>query len=88
MNFTRAGSPARSFLKGETMYVRSEQASGSCDTCDKGKATIGYVAKGATGRNCEVLWICEDCVAEGAEIKDAQAARDIINARPGEWADF
>lgn len=76
------------------MIIRSEQAFGKgCDGCGQDvDMEFAAVAKGATGRHCEVLWLCESCAttwAGGEEhILGASAAREQINARPNEWADF
>jgi len=71
------------------MIIHSEQASGKCDSCGKGNATLGCVAQGATGRWCEVMWICEDCGPEDpAAIKTAKEARAEIEASGNGWPEF
>lgn len=67
-----------------SFHVISEQSQpdSKCDMrCTSGKAaTIGVVCQGQTGRWCEVLWICEDCVTKGEEAVPAQVAREWIAA--------
>lgn len=48
------------------MIVESVQATGNCDNCDTNEATHGALARGATGRYCEVLWVCKDCAIQWA----------------------
>lgn len=67
-----------------------------CDWCHKEKGTsykrgYAYIAQGATGRWCEVMWLCDACGAEQEEISpavDVEAARQKVSAMPGSWADF
>lgn len=69
-----------------------------CDECqNQGLTTYAkgyaYVARGATGRWCEVIWICDACgeLAEkrqGAEALDVTAARELIATHNGDWSDF
>ena len=61
-----------------------------CDQCgevgslnDKGYA---FVAQGATGRYCEVMWICDSC--GGDDAIDVETARKQCNADPRGYADF
>jgi len=70
------------------MYINSEAARGVCDMCDTKPATVGILATGATGRVCEVMWICSACVPEGAEVKSAEAARAEIEAYGNGYPDF
>ena len=44
------------------MYVISNRLD-KCDVCEK-SSDAGYavVVQGATGRWCEVLWICQECL--------------------------
>jgi len=66
------------------MIIKSEQANGDCDNGCEVAATHGAVAQGATGRWCEVMWVCESCAnkwAGGAEkVLTAQQAREKIEA--------
>ena len=48
------------------MIIESQQAIGKCDNCEKNNATHGAVAQGATGRYCEVMWICKACAIKWA----------------------
>ena len=73
------------------MIVKSEQARGKCDNCETNEATHGCVAQGATGRYCEVMWICKPCALKWApedEILTTQEGRDKCNADPQGYADF
>jgi len=75
------------------MIIESEQADGPCDNCDKGTATHGAVQQGATGRYCEVMWICKTCAikwvqGDETQILTTQEARDKCNANPYGYADF
>ena len=71
------------------MIIKSDQARGSCDCCSS--ATHGALAQGATGRDCEVMWLCESHAidwAHGAEnIVPAETARLQIEL-DGFEADF
>ena len=64
----------------------------SCDSCGRSEGTtyedrLAYVAQGATGRYCEVMWICDDC-DDVAVALDVDAAREKCEAKAGAWADF
>ncbi len=69
-----------------------------CDWCIESGAGITYqkhyafVARGATGRYCEVMWLCDSCgdnQADGREVPTADEARDEIDSRgPDHYADF
>ena len=62
-----------------------------CDYCDEKPAQNikGYadVAQGASGRWCEVMWMCDDCgdkrVNDGAHALHVAEARERINIKPG-----
>lgn len=63
------------------------------DTCDMcGFNTVPYtkryafVTRGATGRACEVLWVCDNCGNDGAT--DVAEARKIIDAELPGSVDF
>lgn len=51
---------------------------------------VSYIARGATGRYCEVLWICEDCADKSvmAQAVTIEKAREWANNQPDSWADF
>jgi hypothetical protein len=76
------------------MIIKSDQASGCCDNdhecCDS--ATHGVVTQGATGRYCEVMWLCKSCAIQWAggeeNILTAKEAREKCNADPRGYADF
>lgn len=76
------------------MIIKSDQARGACDACDRvgHPATHGVIQQGATGRYCEVMWICRECAIawSGGEhnIMTAQEGRDECNADENGWADF
>lgn len=65
------------------------------DTCDQcgGKSDrtfnqrYAYVVRGATGRHCEVMWICDACGCDEVAI-DVGEARSMINSEDGSFADF
>lgn len=63
-----------------------------CDACDApGPYPHGAaaVARGATGRWCEVLWICEKCAAAQGEVTPRLAAADyIFSLGDNDWPDF
>jgi hypothetical protein len=48
------------------MIIKSFQASGPCDNDCGNEATHGVVQQGATGRFCEVMWICKACAIKWA----------------------
>ena len=58
------------------VIVDSVQHSGcECDMCFEGtkfEQRAAMLARGATGRWCEVLWICDDCA-----VKYDRFARDV-----------
>jgi len=72
------------------MIIISPQAHGKPDCCGEGEATHAVIAQGATGRWCEVMWICAACAAEWAggeeKIKDADTARELCDENG--YADF
>lgn len=75
------------------MIIKSDQAHGPCDSCPANQtATHGALAQGATGRFCEVLWLCKLCairMAQGeANILTAEEARDKVRAMDGATVDF
>ena len=62
----------------------------NCDYCNEKPVqnVKGYadVAQGATGRWCEVMWVCDNCgderVKNGAHALHVTEARERINAKP------
>ena len=62
----------------------------NCDYCNKKPAQNikGYadVAQGASGRWCEVMWMCDDCgdkrVNDGHHALHVTEARERINVKP------
>jgi hypothetical protein len=72
------------------IICNSEQHDGkSCDAfCNNPKPTFQLraagLARGATGRVCEVMWFCDDCAPDKDELVDVNAAR----AHFGDDADF
>jgi hypothetical protein len=80
------------------LIKQSEQSpiKGPCDLC--GTADVehtehyAYIARGATGRWCEVLWVCDVCGSHAEHVDDepvmtAAQAREYVTNFP-EWADF
>jgi hypothetical protein len=60
-----------------------------CDFCDKevGGSGFAYVAMGASGRWCEVMWSCPECTGENRNSAiTPEEARNRIKCP--EWADF
>lgn len=80
-----------SHYKGTTMIIKSDQARGKCDECGLHQSTHAALNQGATGRWCEVMWICHKCAVRWAGGEDniltAEQARDKCNVGNG-WADF
>jgi hypothetical protein len=73
------------------MIAVSEQASGKCDTAEcQATATHGGVARGATGRYCEVLWFCKSCAARIAGGEENILTTDQAREKADKdgWADF
>lgn len=86
--------------------IKSEQARGVCDNsrsafgdhsnlCKSGKSNeYACLCQGATGRVCEVIWMCEDCAAKMieprpvSELPTAAQARELWNAKLPGCADF
>lgn len=70
------------------MLVKSEQipAGTKCDQCGDRPATLGHVAQGATGRWCEVMWVCRPC--GGKDGIPAEEARQRIWDEGNGWPDF
>ncbi len=66
------------------------------DTCDQCQEETGvtfekryaHVAQGATGRWCEVLWICDRCGDDYDNAMTAHEARTWCNQQPASRADF
>tara|TARA_Y100001947_G_C10121193_1_gene211360 strand:+ start:263 stop:523 length:261 start_codon:yes stop_codon:yes gene_type:complete len=62
-----------------------------CDYCDEKPAQNikGYadVDQGASGRWCEIMWMCDDCgdkrVNDGDHALHVAEARERINIKPG-----
>lgn len=82
-----------SLTKDEKMYTRSQQIPEGtlCDMCDKNQATLGCLCQGATGRVCEVMWICDECGPQDeTKIHDPEEAAQNIQKYFGEnaTADF
>lgn len=77
--------------------IKSDQARGECDefNCTK-HATLGVVQQGATGRYCEVMWLCDACgrklygLGPDVKIKPAEELRQEIRAKNSVhgWPDF
>lgn len=74
------------------MIIKSDQARGKCDCCGNHESNYGALNQGATGRWCEVMWICRECAinwANGEEnILTAEEARLQCSSKPNSWADF
>ena len=74
------------------MIIKSIQASGPCDNDCGNEATHGVVQQGATGRFCEVMWICAACAVKWAGGRDKilshQEAFEKCENTPGGWPDF
>lgn len=69
------------------------RAGDKCDWCSSEEVTFeeryAMVAQGATGRYCEVMWICDDCGnKQEGEVLTVEAARDYCDAQPNAYADF
>lgn len=62
-----------------------------CDVCSSPGPHFGgaaAIARGATGRWCEVLWLCAKCI-QGEEILSPEvAAKRIYSRGNGDWPDF
>jgi hypothetical protein len=62
-----------------------------CDFCGERKDNskgYAHVARGATGRWCEVMHSCNECAGDGTNVIDVEAARIKCSEQPNEWADF
>ena len=75
------------------MIIQSDQATGDCDACANGNASHGALSRGATGRWCEVMWLCRSCAinwAGGEEnIMSAAEARVCDKVHEGyDYPDF
>jgi hypothetical protein len=80
------------------MIIHSAQAkstgAGPCDACHTSDHSLAYaaVAQDATGRHCEVMWICKPCAIKWAggeeHILTTENARELCNYKPGAYADF
>lgn len=75
------------------MIIKSDQAHGDCDVCERPGATHAAIAKGATGRYCEVMWLCKPCAigwvdGEEGQILPAEEARLGLESIPGNYCDF
>lgn len=72
------------------MIIEREcKSPGPCDICGAPSNDFAHVARGATGRWCEVLWICQSCAGKGGEPLSAEEARQRIGAMGGgDYADF
>jgi hypothetical protein len=76
------------------MIIKSHQASGPCDNDHEccGTATHGVVTQGATGRFCEVMWICRECAIQWAggedKILSHQDAFEKCENDPTGWPEF
>lgn len=60
-----------------------------CDFCDNkvGGKGFAYVARGASGRWCEVMWSCPECTGQNnLHAISPEEARNRI--KEPEWADF
>ena len=60
-----------------------------CDSCDSPFHGVGAaaLAQGATGRWCEVLWLCPSC-ASGEIMSPEYAAHLILQMPQPSWPDF
>ena len=71
--------------------IRELENPGQCDICDKGNsARYAAIARGATGRYCEVIWFCKECAGVTAEhpaITREEAYKRIEELGNG-YADF
>ena len=64
-----------------------------CDQCGRTDGTTyqkkyAIIAQGATGRWCEVMWICDACGDESGEAVEANEARTAVENMPHSWAEF
>jgi hypothetical protein len=64
-----------------------------CDTCGKTEGTTyrdryAIIAQGATGRWCEVMWICDVCGKAHEALSPAKSAEEARNTLPSGYADF
>ena len=70
----------------------TENPNFDCDTCGEigvpNKNGYSVVAQGATGRFCEVMWLCDTCGNNGGLSMSLQDARDKCNSIVGAYADF
>jgi hypothetical protein len=80
------------------LIKQSEQSpiTGDCDLCGTPDSEHGehyaFIARGATGRWCEVLWVCDVCGSQREDSDDepvmtAKQAREYVTDGL-EWADF
>jgi len=67
------------------MLVKKEIPGAECDFCILGKGEYAYIAQGATGRWCEVMWTCSRCT-DTAKAVELDKAREIANNNG--YADF
>jgi len=72
------------------MVVTGASAQGKCDYCSDKPATLSALCRGATGRVCEVMWICVDCDGGEKDRPTADDVRDNVVAHfgAGAFADF
>lgn len=72
------------------MIIKRETTNpGKCDICDDAPATHAAVARGATGRYCEVIWGCPKCLGAGDEnVLSYSDAYKEIERRADGFADF
>jgi len=47
------------------MLIKREYPAPECDFCQGDKAEFAFIAQGATGRWCEVMWVCSACCEDG-----------------------
>lgn len=53
---------------------------------------VAMIAKGATGRYCEVMWggpkVLADLIDEGITVHTYEEARELADSDPYGWAEF
>jgi hypothetical protein len=62
-----------------------------CDICFDStiRANHAYVSRGATGRYCAVLSVCNDCAPkEHNKVWELSEARTWCDSQPNSWSEF
>lgn len=70
------------------LVKRTTTNPGVCDICDERPATLAAIARGATGRYCEVLWGCPECLNATTDPLAYSDAYAEIKRRNDGYPDF